>query len=71
MSKKCIYCGAEISDSCVIDFCERCGVGVFGRKMFDTIVSNMENARANGDLCHDNARIEPEKNPDNFEGFSW
>jgi len=52
MSKKCIYCGAEISDSYVIDFCERCGVGVFGRKMFDTIVKNMEDARANGDLCH-------------------
>ncbi|MFH1151988.1 MAG: hypothetical protein V1788_02575 [Nanoarchaeota archaeon] len=52
--KKCIYCGAEISLGSVIDFCERCGVGVFGKKMFDTIVNNMEEARANGDLCHSN-----------------
>jgi len=54
MSKKCIYCGSEISDDCVIDFCERCGKGVWGEKMFNTIVKNMETARANGDLCHDN-----------------
>lgn len=52
MSKKCIYCGAEVHDDSVIDFCERCGVGVFGRKMFDTIVHNMEAARAKGDLTH-------------------
>lgn len=52
MSKKCIYCGAEISDNSVIDFCERCGVKVWGKKMFDTIVQNMERARENGDLCN-------------------
>ena len=50
--KKCIYCGKEINQSCVIDFCEHCGVQAFGRKMFDTIVSNMENARDNQDLLH-------------------
>jgi hypothetical protein len=52
MSKKCIYCSAEISDDSVIDFCERCGIGVWGEKMFKTILNNMENARNNGDLCH-------------------
>lgn len=50
--KKCIYCGREIDNSCVIDFCEKCGVKVWGKKMFDTIVQNMENARENHDLCH-------------------
>lgn len=50
MTKKCIYCGAEIADSCVIDFCERCGVQTFGKKMFDAIVHNMENARENQNL---------------------
>ena len=54
MAKKCIYCGNEVSEESVIDFCEKCGVGVFGRKMFDTIIQNMENARDNGDLCHMN-----------------
>ena len=53
--KKCIYCGEGISDECVIDFCEKCGKSVWGEKMFNTIVKNMECARDNDDLC--NARI--------------
>jgi len=50
--KKCIYCGAELSDNFVIDFCHKCGIKVFGEKMFHTIVKNMETARENGDLLH-------------------
>ena len=52
MVKKCIYCGAEVCDSSVIDFCEKCGKSVWGEKMFNAIVQNMEQARDNGDLCH-------------------
>ena len=52
MAKKCIYCAAEISDGSVIDFCERCGKNVWGERMFNAIVQNMEEARKNGDLCH-------------------
>ncbi len=52
MAKKCIYCDVEISDESVIDFCEKCGKGVWGEKMFNTIVENMNNAKNNGDLCH-------------------
>jgi len=48
--KKCIYCKCEVSDKSVIDFCERCGKGVFGEKMFEAIVSNMEEAQDRGDL---------------------
>jgi hypothetical protein len=70
MSKKCIYCGAEISDTCVIDFCEKCGVGVFGKKMFDTIVKNMEEARENGDLCHNQDFKEIQKDAGSF-GRNW
>ena len=55
MTKKCIYCGAEISDESVIDFCEKCGLGVWGEKMFKTIVNNMERAREKDDLCHSNS----------------
>jgi len=57
--KKCIYCGSEIDDNCVIDFCERCGKKVWGGRMFRAIVENMENARRNGDLC--NQRVDEVK----------
>ena len=50
--KKCLYCGVEIPDDSVIDFCEKCGVQTFGRKMFDAIVFNMNKARDDGNLCH-------------------
>ena len=52
MTKKCLYCGAELDDDCIIDFCEKCGVQTFGRKMFDAIVKNMTKAKNNGTLCH-------------------
>jgi hypothetical protein len=50
MSKLCIYCKTNVDDSSVIDFCRPCGIGVWGEKMFKTIVQNMENARDAGDL---------------------
>ena len=57
MTKKCIYCNSEIHDESVIDFCERCGVGVWGEKMFKAIKKNMEDARENDDLCKTNTSI--------------
>jgi len=50
MAKKCIYCKCEIHDDSVVDFCEKCGHGVFGKKMFNAIVENMTKAREKGDL---------------------
>lgn len=50
MVRKCIYCSVELDDSSVIDFCDRCGKGVWGDKMFAAIVKNMEDARERGDL---------------------
>lgn len=52
--RKCIYCNQAISDDSVIDFCTSCGIGVWGEKMFNTILQNMEDARANGTLCNSN-----------------
>jgi len=52
MTKKCIYCGCEIPKESVIDFCEKCGKSVWGEKMFNAIVKNMNNAKDKGDLCH-------------------
>ncbi len=48
--KSCMFCKRGISEESVIDFCEPCGVGVWGPKMFKTIVQNMESARNAGDL---------------------
>lgn len=50
MAKKCIYCKTQIEDSSVVDVCRRCGIGVWGEKMFNAIIQNMEGARDAGDL---------------------
>lgn len=65
MYKKCIYCGVEIPEESVIDFCSRCGKGVWGEKMFNAIVQNMEEARSKGDLVPTNL---PEAQKD-FKSF--
>ena len=54
MSKKCIYCRKDIEETSVIDVCEPCGIGVWGKKMFSTIVRKMEDAREKGDLVSTN-----------------
>lgn len=33
-----------------MDFCERCGRGAFGDRLFSTIVQNMKEASRRGDL---------------------
>lgn len=65
MYKKCIYCGAEISEECVVDFCSKCGKNVWGEKMFNAIIQNMEEARKKGDLVPTNLLDSP-KEPQNF-----
>ncbi len=54
MAKKCIYCKEEIPDESVVDFCHRCGKRVWGEKMFNAIIQNMEEARKKGDLVSTN-----------------
>jgi len=48
--RKCIYCNSDVEENSVIDFCEKCGKKVFGDKMFNAILKNMENAKNKGDL---------------------
>ena len=54
MTKKCIYCKADITDDRSLDVCNRCGVGVWGEKMFNAILKNMGEANDKGDLCNSN-----------------
>ena len=56
MVKACIYCKSSVEDECVVDFCERCGKGVFGEKMFNAIIQNMQEAKQRGDLDQGNSR---------------
>lgn len=50
MAKHCIYCKEKIQEQSVIDVCQRCGVGVWGEKMFKAIIEGMEKSREAGDL---------------------
>lgn len=48
--KRCLYCNAEMFDDSIVDFCETCGKKVWGDKMFNAIVKNMEEAKKKGDI---------------------
>jgi len=50
MTRKCIYCKCEVAPNCVVDFCEKCGIKVWGPKMFNAIKLSMEQSREKGDL---------------------
>ncbi len=46
---KCVYCKGEVSNK-ALDVCDRCGVKIWGQKMFKAIVSGMEESKDRGDL---------------------
>lgn len=48
--KKCIYCGLELSNETVVEVCHKCGIGVWGEKLFQAIQDNMKKAEIRGDL---------------------
>jgi len=58
---KCVYCGDEISDGRAMEICDSCGFNVWGKKMFEAIKQNTNEARENDDLCKTNM------NPDLIE----
>ncbi len=59
--KKCIYCKIELDESSVIDVCERCGLQVWGKNMFNAIVQNMESARDDGNLYQGSVSTTPKQ----------
>jgi|WetSurMetagenome_2_1015567.scaffolds.fasta_scaffold122236_2 hypothetical protein len=58
---KCVYCKTQIPDESVVDVCRRCGIGVWGEKMFNAIIQNMEGAKDAGDLYQGTVTTEPNK----------
>ena len=68
--KKCLYCGKELADDCVVDFCKKCGVNVWGEKMFNAIIQNMEDAKRKGNLCHTDPIENLKRDVRNFGNFN-
>ena len=50
MEKRCVYCRCEIVDDRCVDVCDKCGVGVWGDRMFKAIKQSMGEANVKGDL---------------------
>ena len=55
---RCIYCGFEISDGRSMEICDKCGINVWGEKMFNAIKQTTDEARDNNDLCRTNMNPE-------------
>lgn len=56
MTGKCVYCKSPVSEGAALDVCDKCGVKVWGLKMFKAIQSNMSASRERGDLEQGNVR---------------
>jgi len=50
MAKQCIYCSCEIESHTPVDVCRKCGIGVWGNKMFNAIISGMNDEKKKGNM---------------------
>lgn len=50
MVTKCGFCKTVINEDRAFEVCDRCGHGIWGEKMFNTIKNNMDQAKQKGDL---------------------
>lgn len=67
--KRCVYCKTGIDDNCVVDVCDKCGLGVWGQKMFQAIKDNMNNAKEKGDLMQGLVNDELQKSVEKSDSF--
>jgi uncharacterized UBP type Zn finger protein len=63
MTKNCVYCKENILDNRALDVCDKCGVGVWGTKMFKAILNNMQDAQDKGDLRNASSGSDFPKDP--------
>jgi len=73
MVRNCIYCSGEISNGIPIDVCQRCGIGVWGVKMFNAICDGVNSEAKKGNMelgCVGEKEMEEmrelEETPENF-----
>ena len=56
--KKCTFCKRELKEDAVLEVCFDCGKGIWGEKMLNTIIKNMEGARERGSLMQGSVRLD-------------
>lgn len=47
---KCVYCNEVVPKGRAMEICDRCGVGIWGQKMFLEIVSKTNEEMGKGNL---------------------
>ncbi len=48
--KRCVYCKGDVPEARAMDVCDRCGVKVWGAKMFSAIIENTNKEMEKGNL---------------------
>jgi hypothetical protein len=49
--RKCVYCNADVPVERAMQICDRCGVGVWGKKQWEHIKKTTDDAQDKGDLA--------------------
>jgi len=50
MAGKCVYCKGEVPHERAMEVCDRCGVKVWGAKMFQAILDNTNKEKEKGNM---------------------
>ncbi|VVB83524.1 Uncharacterised protein [uncultured archaeon] len=48
--RKCVYCSSEVPAERAMQICDKCGVGVWGKKQWEHIKKTTDEAQDKGDL---------------------